>query len=75
MLWGVIAKHQRDSQLEYEAIVAMQGRIEGETVLKTYRELAAGHLMAQIEDGLQLGCGVAPKATISPSFPNRRYSC
>jgi len=33
----------------------MQGRIEGEAVLYTDRELAAGQLMAQIEDCLHLG--------------------
>jgi hypothetical protein len=44
-------------------------------MLQTYRELAARQLMAQIEDSLQLGGSVAPKATVSPTFSDRRYSC
>jgi hypothetical protein len=71
----VIDEHHRDSQLQYERVVTMQRRIEGESVLHTDSELAAGVFAAQIEDSLQLGRGIPTKTTVSPAFSNRRYRC
>ena len=70
-MWrGAVDETNERPQFECNSIIVVQRRIEGESVLVTNCQSAAGQVFGEVEHSLYLSRCKSTQATLSPPLPN-----